>query len=186
MIPIYRLLIFSTIAAMVLLVGCGQPSTTSGGTPGSTPISTPSVKATTAPTRTPTYTRTTGPVTLRLDKLSYQLNDTISIDMNNQSNQIIYFPDHLTNCSVILLLRLSVQPLTSDSGQVGINPCRIAIATRIHSLAAGQNLVVRLIAPVNGWSPGFYLATLSYSTSLKRLRAIYTRAFSVGSTAPQP
>ena len=194
MVPTYRLLIiFGTIAAMLLLIGCGQLPTTSG-TPGSTPTPTPtpipSVKATTAPTRTPTstptYTATTDPVTLRLDKPFYQLNDTISVTLNNQSNQTIYFPDHLTNCSVILLLRETVQPVTSDNGQAPISPCRLEIVTLMHSLGAGQTLVVRLVAPSNGWVPGLYRAALIYHISIEKPETIYTAAFSVGSIAPQP
>jgi hypothetical protein len=56
--------------------------------------------------------------------------------------------------------------------------------TRLHSLAAGQNLVVKLVAPLNGWSPGIYRATLTYDTSLKRPIAISTTAFTVGSFTP--
>ncbi|HLX59405.1 MAG TPA: hypothetical protein VKR83_20495 [Ktedonobacteraceae bacterium] len=184
MVRLYRsLIIFGTIAAMVLLIGCGQPTTT--GTTGLfTATTTPSPKA----TYTPTRTANTGPVTLHVDAQSYRSNDTITVTLNNQSNQTIYFPDHLTNCSVILLLRLPVQPLNSDSGQAVINPCRTEIATRIHSLPAGQNLVVKLIAPATGWPSGLYRAALSYFTSLslKAPTTIYTTAFTVGPFSPQP
>ena len=174
----YQLLIIFTIAAMILLTGCGQLSVTTGtaGLPTATP----------APSLTPTHAANTGQVTLHVDAPPYRINDTISVTLNNQSNQTIYFPDHLTNCSVILLLRLPVQPLTSDSGQAGINLCRSEIVTRMHSLAAGQNLVVRLFAPSNGWVPGLYHATLTYSTSLKKPTTIYTAAFTVGPFSPQP
>ena len=179
---IYQLLIvFGTIAAMILLIGCGQ-STTTGTTGLSTATPTPSPRATNAPTRT----ANTGQVTLHVDAPSYRTNDTISVTLNNQSNQSISFPDHLTNCSVILLQRLPVQTLSADNGQTVISPCRLEIVTRIHSLGAGQSLVVRLIAPSNGWVPGLYHATLSYFTSLNKPTAIYTAAFPVGSIAPQP
>ena len=191
MVRIYQLLIiFGTIAAMILLIGCGQPTAT--GTTGLfTATATPSLRTTNAPTRTATNasTRTAnpGPVTLHVDAQSYRSNDTITVTLINQSNQTIYFPDHLTNCSVILLLGLKVQPLASDSGQAAIEPCRSEIATRIHSLAAGQNLVVRLIAPINGWSPGIYRAMLSYYTSLtKTPTTINSAAFVVGRFTPQP
>lgn len=183
MVRIYQLLIiFGTIAAMILLIGCGQRATT--GTTGLfTATTTPSPRTTNAPTRT----ANPGPVTLHVDAQSYRSTDTITVTLINQSNQTIYFPDHLTNCSVILLLRLKVQPLTSDSGQAAIEPCKSEIATWIHSLAAGQSLVVRLIAPINGWSPGIYHAMLSYYTSLKKTpTTISSTAFVVGPFTPQP
>ena len=182
MIRSYQLLIiFGTITAMILLTGCGQSTTT--GAPGlPTATTTPSLST----SKPPTHTANTGKVTLQVNAQSYRSNDTITVTLKNQSNQTIYFPDHLTNCSVILLLRLPVQPLTSDNGQAGINPCRLEIVTRMHSLAAGQNLVVRLFAPSNGWLPGLYHATLTYSTSLKKPTTIYTTTFLVGPFSPQP
>jgi hypothetical protein len=178
----YQLLIvLATIAAMILLIGCGQPTAT--GTTGlSTATPAPSPRATNAPTRTDN----TGQVTLHIDAPSYRTYDSISVTLNTQSNQTISFPDHLTNCSVILLLRLPVQPLSDDNGQMAINPCRLEIVTRMHSLGAGQSLVVKLIPPSNGWLPGLYHATLSYSTSLKKPTPIYTAAFPVGPITPQP
>ena len=174
------LIIFGTSAVMLLLIGCGQPAAT--GTTGLF-TATPSLKTANAPTRA----ANPGPVTLHVDAQSYRSNDTITVTLINQSNQTIYFPDHLTNCSVILLLRLKVQPLASDSGQAAIDPCRSEIATRIHSLAAGQSIVVSLIAPINGWSPGLYRAMLSYYTSLKKTpTTINSAAFVVGPFAPQP
>src|SRR5437868_4587224 len=112
---IYQLLIvFGTIAATTLLIGCGQSATT-GTTGPNTATPAPTLRATNAATNT----INTGVVTLHIDASSYQPKDTIVITLSNQSNQTIYFPDHLTNCSVILLLRLPVQPLTSDNGQAG-------------------------------------------------------------------
>lgn len=173
------LIIFATVATLLLLVGCGQPAAT-----GTTGLSTPTPSLT--DTTTPTRTANPGQVILQVDAQSYRTNDTISVTLINQSNQIIYFPDHLTNCSVILLLRPKVQPLTSDSGQAAIDPCRTEVATRIHQLAAGQNLLVRLTAPANGWSPGIYRAALSYDTSLKAPTNISSAAFTVGSFTPLP
>jgi len=175
------LTIFSTIAVTLLLTSCGPSTATS--TPGlNTGTVAPSPKA----TNTATHTITTGQVILHVDAPSYGSNDTISVTLTNQSNQIIYFPDHLTNCSVILLLRLPVQPLTSDTNQIGMNPCKPEILTRMHSLAPGQNLVVKLIAQVNGWLPGRYHATLTYHTSLQKSTIIYSGAFTIGPFMPQP
>jgi len=178
----YQLLIvFGTIAAMILLTGCGTSTTT-----GTTGLNTVTVAPTLRATNALTHTINTGKVTLYLNASSYQSKDMISVTLKNQSNQTIYFPDHLTDCSVILLLRLKVQPLASDNGQAAINSCKTAIVTRMHSLAAGQTLIIRLIAPSGGWVQGLYRATLSYSTSFERPTAIYSPAFSVGSIAPQP
>lgn len=178
----YQLLIvFGTIAALILLTGCG-PSTTTGTTGLNTATPAPTLRATNAPT----HTVNTGPVILHIDASFYQSKDTIVVTLKNQSNQTIYFPDHLTNCSVVLLLRLPVQPLTSDADQIGINPCKSEILMRMHSLAPGQNLVVKLIAQVNGWLPGLYHATLTYHTSLQKPTIIYSEAFTVGSFMPQP
>lgn len=179
---VYQLpIIFGTIVAMILLTGCGQPATRSTSN---------LFKATTTPSRgatsTPTHTAKAGSVTLRVNAPSYQSNDTITITLNNGSNRTIYFPDHLTNCSVMLLMRLKVQPVTSDKGQAAIETCRTQIVTRIHSLAAGQNLVVRLIAPNNGWLPGIYRATLTYSTTLKIATTIGSAAFTIGPFTPYP
>jgi hypothetical protein len=184
MVRIYQLLIvFGTIAAMILLIGCGQPTTT-GTTGPFTATTTPSLKATNAPTSIANPRS----VILQVAAQTYLSNDTITITLHNQSNQTIYFPDHLTNCSVILLLRLNVQPLASDSGPSAISPCRAEIVTRIHSLAAKQDVAVRLIAPSNGWLPGIYHATLSYysSLSLRTPTAIRSAAFTVGPFTPQP
>jgi hypothetical protein len=179
---VYQLpIIFGTIVAMILLISCGQPAN-SGTTNLFKATATPSFGTTSTPTRTANL----GPVTLQVNAPPYQSNDTITITLNNGSNKTIYFPDHLTNCSVLLLLRLKVQPLTSDNVQAAIGPCRTKIVTRIHSLAAGQNLVVRLIAPSNGWLPGIYRATLTYSTALKIATTIGSAAFIVGPFTPQP
>jgi hypothetical protein len=183
MLRIYQLLItFGTITVLVLLAGCG-PNTSTGATSLPTTTIGPSTTATSASTQAVR----TGPVTLHTDAPFYRTGDTISVILSNQSSQTIYFPDHLTNCTVILLQRQKVQPLAGENGQAGINPCRLGIATRIHSLDAGQRLVVRLVAPFNGWLTGFYRATLSYRTPLNAgpSTTIYSAAFTVGPLVPQ-
>jgi hypothetical protein len=45
-------------------------------------------------------------VTLNVSASVYQPGDTIVLILNNQSGQTIHFPDHLTECTVILLQRL--------------------------------------------------------------------------------
>ncbi|HEX6109928.1 MAG TPA: hypothetical protein VFZ02_11010 [Ktedonobacteraceae bacterium] len=190
MLQIHRLLIiFCVLTALALLAGCGS-NTTANQTGLSTSTPEPSSSAATRPSSTTISNSTaaagTGPVTLHVDAQYYQKDDTISVTLSNQSNQTIYFPDHLTNCTVILLQRLKVQPVAGDDVQVVFDPCRLAIATRIHSLGAGQRLVVRLVASPSGWAPGFYRASLSYRTSLDAgsSTTISSGVFTVGSPVP--
>jgi hypothetical protein len=190
MLRIHRLLIiFSALTAMALLAGCGS-NTTANQTGLSTSTPEPSSSATAKPSPTTsgnsTAAASTGPVTLQTDARYYQKDDTITVTLSNQSNQTIYFPDHLTNCTVILLQRLKVQPLAGDDVQGIFDPCRLATATLIHSLGAGQRLVVRLVASSSGWAPGFYRATLSYRTSLDAgpSTSISSVVFTVGPLAP--
>jgi hypothetical protein len=191
MLRIHRLLsIFSALTALVLLAGCGS-NTTSNQTGLSTSTPEPSSSAATRPSSTTIGNSTaaagTGPVTLHVDAQYYRKGDTISVTLNNQSDQTIYFPDHLTNCTVILLQRLKVQPVAGDDVQGIIDSCRLAIATRLHSLGAGQRLVVRLVASPSGWVPGLYRATLSYRTSLDAdsSTTISSVVFTVGPLVPQ-
>ena len=183
MMRLYRMFMISgTMMVLTLLAGCG-PGTIIGGA--DLPIAVTNRSLTTS--NDPAGTVRTGPVTLHTNALSYVIKATIFVTLSNQSNHTLYFPDHLTNCTVILLQRQKVQPLAGENGQAGINPCRLGIATRIHSLDAGQRLVVRLVAPFNGWLTGFYRATLSYRTSLNAgpSTTIYSAAFTVGPLVPQ-
>ncbi len=111
---IYRLLItLGTIAALALLTGCGQNSTNGATQSPSTVTPGLSSTATHKPTTTPLPTATTallptataGTVTLRTNAASYHVSDTITVTLNHASNQTIHFPDHLTDCTVILLQR---------------------------------------------------------------------------------
>jgi hypothetical protein len=127
-------------------------------------------------------------VTLHVDKALYRTDDTIVVTVSNQRSQTISFPDHLTNCTVILLQRPKAQPLATDQGHAGINPCLLTIATRMHTLASGQQLVVKLVAPKDGWPAGVYLATLSYHTTSTAgvPTTISSSAFVVGPPGAQP
>lgn len=185
MLPIQRsLILVGTLLALVVLTGCGPTPLT----PAADLSPTPTTRALSSPTGTPTPAARRGSVTLHTDTLLYQTGDTISVTLNNQSTQTIYFPDHLTNCSVILLQRSKAQPLSEDGGPAGINPCQLATATRMDALGPGQHLVVKLVAPTSGWPPGLYLATLSYRTSPSAgpSTPLSSPAFTVGPPAPQP
>ncbi len=184
MMRMYRLFMVSgTMMVLALLAGCG-PNVAIGGA--GLPITVTNRSLTTS--NDPAGTVRTGPVTLHTNARSYLIKATIFVTVSNQSNHTIYFPDHLTNCTVILLQRLKAQPLAGDNVQGGINPCRLGIVTRIHSLGPGRRLVVRLVAPLNGWPPGFYHATLTYRTSLNASSSttIDSAAFIVGPLGPHP
>jgi hypothetical protein len=102
-------------------------------------------------------------VTLRASALVYGASATISITLSNQSNQTIYFADHLTACSVVLLERqkTGTQPSGGTSGAAGVSPCLLKTVTRFHALGPKQQLVVKLVAPTSGWPAGLYRAALS-------------------------
>ena len=176
-------MISGTMIVLAALAGCG-PGTIIGGA--DLPIAVTNRSLTTS--NDPAGAVMTGPVTLHTNARSYVIKATIFVTVSNQSNHTIYFPDHLTNCTVILVQRLKAQPLAADNVQAGINSCRLAIVTRIHSLGPGRRLVVRLVAPSNGWPPGFYHATLTYRTSLNAgpLTTISSAAFIVGPIGPIP
>lgn len=181
------LLIGCALALPLLFAGCGASGPAgANGSP-----ATPTAKATSPAIHTSPPAGGGGPVTLSTDALHYQTGDTISVTLSNRSRQTIYFPDHLTNCTVILLQRQKAQPLAEAgerTGGTGVNPCQLAIVTRMHSLGPGQHLVVKLVAPKGGWPAGIYLATLSYrlSPSIGSSTALASPAFVVGSSAPQP
>ncbi len=181
--------IISTLTAFALLAGCGS-NTTANQTDLSTSTSETSSSAVVKPSPTTggnsTAVARTGPVTLSTDAPNYRTSDTITVTLSNQSNQTIYFPDHLTNCTVILLQRLKVQPRAGDDVQGIVNPCRLAIVTRIHSLGAGQRLDVGLVASPAGWAPGIYRASLTYRTSPDAgpSTTISSAAFTVGPLLP--
>jgi hypothetical protein len=147
---IHRLfLIMGIMLISALLAGCGQYSSTGGG-----------MNATPTPTNTPLPTATTGPVTLSVGATSYHTTDTISVTLSNQSTQAIYFPDHLTNCTVIQLQR------QVHGNWENVHACLLLTATRLHQLDAGKSLTVALVSSASRrWAVGLYHATLRYSTS---------------------
>ena len=143
------LLIMGLMLIPALLAGCGQQSSTGGGT-----------HATPTPTKTPFPTATTGPVTLRVGATSYHTTETISVTLSNHSTQAIYFLDHLTNCTVIQLQRQVHERWEN------VNACLLLTPTRLHQLDAGERLTVALVSSAaRPWVAGLSRATLRYSTS---------------------
>lgn len=173
----------SALALLILLAGCGTALSTNPSGLSPTPAAqfspTPSAAATPGGN---------GHVTLHTDALLYQPGATITVTLSNGSTHSISFPDHLTNCTVILLQRTKAQPKAANEGVDIINPCRLASPTRLHTLGPGQQLIVPLAAPKGGWPPGRYLATLGYRLSLESGLAmtISSPAFVVGASGPQP
>jgi len=176
--PIYRLFMpLSAIVAVVLLAGCGPYSTNSsiGSTTPATVVvktATPIKKPIPTPRATPTpppHSLRTGPVTLNASAAVYQPGATIVFTLNNQSGQTIHFPNHLTDCTVVLLQRL-VNGIWTP-----VAPCRLMILTAFLSLGSGQELVVKLASP---GIAGTYQGVLTYSVPGSR-RIIFSGDFQV-------
>jgi hypothetical protein len=156
------LLTVSLLLISTSLVGCGYNAT--NGT---------AVPATVTTASSPPAS--TGSVTVGTDAPTYRTGDAIAVTLSNQSLQTILFPDHLSYCTVVLLQRQVNESWES------INLCKLMIVTRMHSLDAGHNLTVKLVAPPNQWMPGLYSVKLSYGTSQQsnHLVTIYSAAFQV-------
>jgi hypothetical protein len=135
------------VVSIALLPGCGQNFSSTGTNP---------------PSPTPASTVSTGPVTLHVGAKFYHPGDTIEVTLSNTGTSTIYFPDHLTNCTVIELQRQ-----VNGSWEI-VQRCLLMIPTRWHTLDAGQSLTVKLVPASNHqWVAGLYRATLSYRTSLE-------------------
>lgn len=155
----HRHFLFGSIAVVLLLVGCGSNTGAGGSTPPPTGV----------PTRPPTR-----PVVLEVGAASYSPGSVVSILIKNQGQQPIFFADHRTNCTVLL-----VERLVGSSWQA-LAPCRLMIATRVHSLQAGATLEVKL-STSNQWPAGRYHARLDYGigsqTGLSTPTAVYSSEF---------
>lgn len=147
---------------LVLLAGCGYNGNTPTSTGNSamaagTPSVTPGATAT-ATAATPAATRASGSggVTIQLSASGYHARDTIVVTIANGTSQTIAFPDHQSNCTIVLLQRQS-----ATSWQP-VSICREMILTRILTLGAGKSQIVSLHAPGNGWQTGTYRVTFGY------------------------
>lgn len=139
---------------MLLLVSCGQANTPSS----------------------PLPTATTGPVTLHIDAVSYHTNDTITVTLNNQDTQTIYFADHQTNCTVIL-----VQQQLNGKWE-NMDNCGLGSLSTWQTLDAGQHLIVKLSpASDSQWSAGLYRVTVRYrpDRNFNSLVTIYSAGFQI-------
>lgn len=125
----------------------------------------------------PTGGPPTLPVSLQAGAAMYQRGSPIRVMIKNLSGQTIYFADHRTNCTV-LLMELQV----ADSWEP-VAPCRLMIATHIHALPTGETSVIT-ITPSNQWPVGHYRARLDYSlksgAGLGTLTPVYSNMFVLG------
>ena len=197
---ICRLLVpLGAVVALTLLAGCGPYSTNSSTstTAPHTAVARPSTPVRIKTEHTlPPHLQRTGPVTLHANASVYQSDDTIVLILNNQSGQTIRFPDHLTECTVVLLqhqeggtsfsnplIKMPPQPVAHQQHQEGVNwvsvaPCQLGVLTRFLPLGAGQDLVVKLVAPFSRWTRGTYHATLTYASG-SSWRTIFSGDFQV-------
>src|SRR6266849_596236 len=170
------LLIGGHLAIAMVLASCGQNFRSTSGSPADssgTPVQ-----------LSPTIIRSTGGVVLHVDAVPQQGSDTISITLANQTNQAILFPDHLTECTVILL-QLIAQGVGNGQWQA-VAPCRREMQTQLHMLAPGKNLTITLTSPSGQWVPGLYRASLTYFLSETRStsKTVFSFSFPVGSFNP--
>src|SRR5712691_9371376 len=151
MMRVDRLLILvCLLMILALLASCGQIfSPGAAGAPTSVIIPTPTTRPSLSPSPSLTATTTAaGTVTLTLGAASYHPNEVISVTLSNRSTRTIFFPDHLTYCTVIQLQQWM------NGNWASVYLCRLEIATMLHELNAGQSLVVKLVPPPGQWTPG--------------------------------
>ncbi len=112
-------------------------------------------------------------VTLSVDAAPYHIGDPIVATPSNQGMATIYFPDHLTECTVIQLQQV-------NRNWEEVNPCLLEIATCLYRLDAGQRFDVELKSATN--IAGRYRAALTYQfrESGGPLVAIHSPEFLVG------
>lgn len=132
--------VIAVVMGILALAGCGQSP---------------------QPPPSPPPTATSNdPVHIRTNATSYQVGDTITVMLSNQSSQTIYFLNHQTNCTVV-----SVQ-LQTDSGWTPLNNCAAGGISSWQTLKAGESLTVMLKTSSDSrWTAGIYRAVLNYHPS---------------------
>jgi hypothetical protein len=186
---------------LIPLTGCGQNAAGSSAsqpgstaTPGSqsgftgTPGSAQRVKKSTLPTTVPTRQLSPPPapqpirgtVTLQVNVVPQSAHDAITFTLNNQTNQAIFFADHQSGCTVILL---QMVPGLQDNGQwQTLAPCKVLTMTRLRTLVAGQNITITFNPSSGQWTPGLYRGVLSYAAAETdgQRKTIFSSTFKVG------
>ena len=196
----HRLMICLAVSMLMLipLTGCGQKAAGSSGlqpgspvTPGShsgftgTPGSLQSVKTSTLqPTRLPSPPLAPQPmhgtVVLHVDAMPQSTHEAITFTLHNQTNQTIFFADHQSRCTGILL---QMVPESQDNGQwQTLAPCKALTMTRLHTLEAGLGLTTTFNPPSGQWTPGLYRGVMSYAAADTdgQRQSIFSSTFKVG------
>jgi hypothetical protein len=113
------------------------------------------------------------------DIITYNPSDTIVVNLFNGSKKTIYFPDHQTNCTVIML---QVQPEVQIVGSPGnaaeaaatatatsipqlAQNCAVYTASTLYSLRPLQAKQVQLPPEDGFWQMGTYRAVLTYTSA---------------------
>jgi len=191
----------ASMVVLMPLTGCGQnaagnsaPQPGSTATPGSqsgftgTPGSARRVKKNTLTTIVPAHLPSPPPspqpihgsITLAVKAVPLSAHDAITFTLKNETNQAIFFADHQSMCTVILL---QMVPGSQDNGQwQTLAPCKVLTLTRLHMLAAGQSLTITFKPPSRQWTPGLYRGALSYTAEETdgQRKTIFSNSFKVG------
>jgi hypothetical protein len=191
----------ASMVVLIPLTGCGQnaagnsvsqrgstatPGSQSGftGIPGSARRVKKSTLTTTVPAHLPSPPPAPQPihgtVTLAVNAVSLSAHDAITFTLKNETNQAIFFADHQSECTVILL---QMVPGSQDNGQwQTLAPCKTLTMTRLHMLAAGQSLTITFMPPSGQWTPGLYRGVLSYAAAEtdSQRKTIFSNSFKVG------
>ena len=189
----HRLMFYLAVSMLVLipLTGCGQKVGGSSGsqpgftgTPGSLQLVKTSTLQTAGPTRLPSpppaHQPMRGTVVLHVDAMLRPAHEAITFTLRNQTNQAIFFADHQSGCTVILL---QMVPGSQDNGQwQTLAPCKALIMTRLHTLEAGLSLTITFNPPTGQWTPGLYRGVLSYAAAEigGQEQTIFSSSFMVG------
>ena len=178
MVRLYRLMILlgASLAVLMVLASCGAHISGSSNSSASSTVT----RSQLSPTPT-NMLPPAGEVSLRPASVTQY---TISFTLANRTNQTILFSDHLSECSVILLERLT-PGLSSQQWQT-VAPCRKEIQTQTHTLEPGKDLTVVLTTPGSPWAPGLYRASLTYFLSGTRVtpKTVFSPSFQLGSFNP--
>ncbi len=162
--------LFLLLALGLFLAGCGYngvTTTTTGASPSTTGVAgTPTVVTRLTPVPPgATSTSTTPPqgtpgqgVIVQISASRYGPHDTIMVTIFNHTTQTIFFPNHQTDCTVVLL------QLQAGSTWQSIAPCKLMIVTKLFSLDASKSLSLSLRPAPAGWSPGTYRVAFHYGS----------------------
>lgn len=157
------------LALSLFLVGCGYNgvTTTTGASPSATSVAgTPTVVTRLTPVTPGATSTTTAPpqgtpgqgVIVQISASRYGPHDAIMVTIFNHTTQTIFFRNHQTECTVVLL------QLQAGSIWQSVAPCKLMIVTKLFSLDASKSLNLSLRPPPAGWSAGTYRVAFHYGS----------------------